>query len=80
MASDEAQSTLIEVLIAELHRAGALDGDNLHNMARRLREAGFPDEADGVLFTPFANAMDDPETRRGLIQAVPECDGGNGDG
>lgn len=75
MAADESQSTLIEVLIAELHEAGVLGGSNLQNMARRLREAGFPEEADGVLFIPFANAMDSPEERRGLIHGLTAVTG-----
>ncbi|MES2904629.1 MAG: hypothetical protein V4696_10630 [Pseudomonadota bacterium] len=71
MASD----TLLEVLIAELHLAGVLDGDNLRNMGRRLREAGLEELAEGVEFIPFVNAMDDPEARRAMMVAVP--DGGN---
>lgn len=77
MASDEAQATLLEILIAELHRDGTLDGENLTNMARRMEEAGFPNEASGVLFIPFANAMDSPEERRALMGVVPPLDGGN---
>ncbi|MES2903766.1 MAG: hypothetical protein V4696_06230 [Pseudomonadota bacterium] len=75
MSSDPALSTLIEVLIAELHLAGALDGANISNMARRLREAGFEDQAAGVMFLPFVNAMDSPEERRATLSLVP--DGGN---
>lgn len=78
--ADEALRTLVEVLIAELHREGVLDGENLHNMARRLGEAGFPDEAEGLMAIPFLNALDSPAERRALIREVPPVDGGNDGG
>jgi hypothetical protein len=61
---------LAMVLIAELHRAGLFKGDNLENMARRLREADLPDLADRVEALPLSNLFDSPEMRRSTMHSV----------
>lgn len=62
------------VLIAELHRAGLFSGDNLDNMARRLRDADLPELADRVVGLPMSNLFDTPEMRRSTFRTF---DGGN---
>lgn len=64
-----------EILIAELHRQGVLDGAAIQNMARRLRECGEHDEASAVEGVVLGNALDSPEARRATLHSI---DGGNG--
>lgn len=68
-------SPALEVLIAQLHLIGVLEGSDIANMARRLRECGRDDLANAIFGIVIANAVDVPEVRRSMMQAVP--DGGN---
>jgi hypothetical protein len=63
---------LAMVLIAELHRAGLFKGENLANMARRLRDADLPDLADRVESLPLSNLFDSPAMRRSAMHAVDD--------
>ena len=67
---------LAMVLIAELHRVGIFKGENLDNMARRLRDSDLEDLADRVLALPLSNLFDTPEMRRSAMHSL---DGGNGE-
>lgn len=66
----------LEVLIAQLHLIGVLEGSDISKMARRLRECDRPDLASAVQGVIFGNAMDSPDERRAGIHAI---DGGNSD-
>ena len=65
-----------EVLIAELHRQGLLDGPAIANMAERLDRIGERDAADRVRGIPLSNKLDDPAEVRAVLTLVPR-DGGN---
>lgn len=66
------------VVVAELLRAGAIDGHNLANMARRLNMADLPDEAERILSLPLSNTFDSPEELRASMHLVgDEPSGGN---
>lgn len=66
----------LEVLIAELHRQGVLDGEAIANMARRLEEAGEGGLGQEVLGVVLANALDEPRARRATLHVVGP-NGGN---
>lgn len=59
-----------EILIAELHRQGLLDGEALANIAARLDASGEADAAMAVRMVPVANALDTPEVRRSGLHVV----------
>ncbi|MXP42987.1 hypothetical protein [Allopontixanthobacter sediminis] len=62
------------ILIAELHKSGAIDTANLTSMGRRLDLADLEDIGDRVRFIPLSNAVDDPKRIRSHMHLV---DGGN---
>lgn len=66
---------VLEVLIAQLHRNGALSTTDLTNMKRRLIEGDLPDLASAINGVVLSDMIDDPEERRASFYAVP--DGGN---
>ena len=79
MASNESGGTgidpVLEVLIAQLWRAGVLDHADIANMKRRLIEGGDADKAESLGFVILSDAFDDPALRRATIHSL---DGGNG--
>lgn len=71
---------VLEVLIAQLLKNGALSGDDLSNMANRLERIDMHETAFAVNFIALANAMDEPDERRAGFEVIEggALDGGNG--
>lgn len=70
--------TLVGALMAQLFQNGALRGDDIEAIARRLDHSGMPDIADDVRAIPLADAFAAPETlRHGLEVIDGGRDGGN---
>jgi hypothetical protein len=66
---------VLAVLIAQLHRNGALDSIDLANMKRRLIESDREDLATDIDGVILSDLIDDPGNRRASIHVLP--DGGN---
>ena len=64
---------VMEVLIAQLRRNGALTTADLDTMKRRLIEGDRPDLAHGIDGVILSDICDDPDTRRAPIHGI---DGG----
>lgn len=64
---------VMEVLIAQLRRNGALTTADLDSMKRRLIEGDRPDLARGIDGVILSDIFDDPDMRRATIHGI---DGG----
>lgn len=61
---------LLEVLIAQLVRNGALSRPDIQTMKRRLIEGGDADEAETLDMIVLSDLIDDPDARRAGIHSI----------